>query len=293
MKKAVYAVIGGDERYLLAANYLSSLGDHVRIFGFDSGAIVDQSVTVSDFLFSAIHGADYIILPLPCSIEKGLIHTPLYKDSISLDALFCHIKPNQIVFGGKLDTSFCAALAEKNIICHDYAEREEFSILNAIPTAEGAIEIAIRELPFTLHGSNCLVIGYGRIAKVLCHSLAGLGAQVSAAARKESDRTWMQTFGYKPIHTKDLTEHISQFQVIINTVPQVLLTRDVLRQIKQDALIIDLASRPGGVDFESAKELGLKVIWALSLPGKVAPQSAANIICKAIFNIIDESEVNA
>ncbi|MBE7041149.1 MAG: dipicolinate synthase subunit DpsA [Ruminococcaceae bacterium] len=291
MKTTVFAVIGGDVRYVRCADFFCSLGAEVRTFGFDPQVAFDEQVITADSLACAIQGADYILLPLPVSVEKGLVNTPLYQGTISLNSVSELISHDQVVFGGKMDNTFLDAIRQKGVLCHDYTEYEDFSVLNAIPTAEGALEIAMRELPVTLHGASCLVIGFGRIAKVLCHNLLALGAHVTAAARKQSDRTWMQTFGYIPIHTKDLQNHIGSFQLIINTAPVPLLTRDVLSHINKEALIIDLASRPGGVDFESAEKLGIKVIWALSLPGKVAPRTAGDIICKTILNIINDSEV--
>ncbi len=293
MKTTVFAVIGGDVRYVRCANYFCSLGAEVRAYGFDTQVTFDKQVITADSLPRAIQGADYILLPLPVSTEKGLVSTPLYQGSVSLSSVSELVTHGQVVFGGKMDTSFLDAMRQKGVVCHDYTECEGFSVLNAIPTAEGALEIAMRELPVTLHGTRCLVIGFGRIAKVLCHDLLALGVHVTAAARKQKDRIWMQTFGYTPIHTKDLKNHIGKFQLIINTVPMLLLTHDVLTLASKEALIIDLASRPGGVDFESAEKLGLKVIWALSLPGKVAPQTAGDIICETILNIINDTEVKA
>ena len=48
---------------------------------------------------------------------------------------------------------------------------------------------------------------------------------------------------------------------------------------------------PTGVDFAAAQQSGLNVIWALSLPGKVAPRTAGNIIKDTILNMIHEMEV--
>ena len=156
-----------------------------------------------------------------------------------------------------------------NCQCIDYLNREELSILNAIPTSEGAIQIMMEELPITLHDSNCLVLGFGRIAKVLSHMLTGLGAHVACCARKHSDLAWIRTLGYRPMHISELSENVRNFDVILNTIPAQILTREVLDKTKTDVLVIDLASKPGGVDFEAAKELNIKTIWALSLPGEV------------------------
>lgn len=291
MKPALFAIIGGDKRYALAADYLRASGAEVCVFGFDHSTTFQQDVIYATTLADATRDADYIILPLPCTVSDGFVSIAGVSSPISIMELLSAISPGQMVFGGKLDTALQAAINKIGAFCYDYADCDEFAVLNAIPTAEGAIEIAMRELPVTLHGTNCLVIGFGRIAKILCQKLQGLGAIVSASARKERDLAFMHAFGYLPIHIKDLSSHIGKAQLIVNTVPQLILTHDLLQEAGKDALIIDLASRPGGVDFDYAKALGLKTIHALSLPGKVAPQTAAEIICKTVISII-ERKVN-
>lgn len=159
---------------------------------------------------------------------------------------------------------------------------------NAVPTAEGAIEIAISETPVTIHGSKCLVLGYGKIGKILTKDLYGMGAITYAAARKYADLAMIEGHGYEPLQMSTLKGRINEFDIIFNTVPALILDDEVLSKVQKDALIIDLASKPGGVDFEAAKKYGLRVIWALSLPGKVAPITSGAIIKDTIMNIINE-----
>lgn len=161
-------------------------------------------------------------------------------------------------------------------------------ITNAVPTAEGAIEIAMSETPITLHGSKCLVTGYGRIGKILAKMLRGIGAKVSVEARKYADLALIEGHSCEAIALGELAHHVGEYDIIFNTVPTMLFDREILCKVKKDALIIDLASRPGGVDFDAAAELGVKVIWALSLPGKVAPVSAGAIIKDTIVNVLKE-----
>ena len=56
------------------------------------------------------------------------------------------------------------------------------------------------------------------------------------------------------------------FDAVINTVPAPVLPRTLLQQLPGGALIIDLASLPGGTDFAAAEELGLHAEHALALP---------------------------
>ena len=170
----------------------------------------------------------------------------------------------------------------------DFLRREDFLILNAIPTVEGALEIAISETPVTLHGSHALVIGYGRIGKLLCSRLAALGASVTSAARNNDDFSWIEAFGYRSVNTLKLDGTLHTYDVIFNTVPCLVLTPARLRELKPACAIIDLASAPGGTDFKAAERLGLRCRWALSLPGQCAPESAARTMRLILERILVE-----
>lgn len=158
-------------------------------------------------------------------------------------------------------------------------------IANAVPTAEGAIQIAMEELATTIFGLKVLVVGYGRISKVLSRLLRSMGARVTVSARKFSDLAWIEADGFTPAHTNDLGEAMEGSQLIINTVPAAVLNEELLTKVQKGCLLIDLASKPGGIDFSTASRLGLKAIWALSLPGKVAPITAGKIIFDTMQNI--------
>lgn len=145
--------------------------------------------------------------------------------------------------------------------------------------------LAIEKSSITLHNSNCLVLGFGRIGKILSKMLAGIGANVYCEARKDSDIAWIKSNGYKPIHLKDLDEYLNRFDFIFNTIPYLVLDEKRLKLIKRECLLIDLASKPGGIDFEKAKNMELQTEWALALPGKVAPKTAAKYLYDVIINI--------
>lgn len=280
------SVIGGDLRQLTLAKLLSKDGYAVKIFGFDkeidSGSLT-KATDIKDALSSQI-----FILPLPISHDGIVINSPFSEKEIHIKELTDSLPEKSIVLGGKIPLSFLNTCRQKGIKVFDYFEREELTVANAIPTAEGAIEIALCETPYTLHNSKCLVIGYGRIGKILADRLKAFGADVTVSARKHSDFAWIEANGYKKAHTGNL--EISKYNLIFNTVPAMVLTEEHLKNIPKDSLIIDLASKPGGVDFALAKELGVKVIWALSLPGKVAPITSGEIIKNAVINIINEME---
>ena len=118
--------------------------------------------------------------------------------------------------------------------------------------------------------------------------LCGIGAKVTVSARKRKDLAQISAFGYEGVPIWELHDYIGKFDIIFNTVPSMILDRDLLTKVHRHCLIIDLASKPGGVDFAAAHEAGLKTVHALSLPGKVAPDTAGDIIKDTILNILDE-----
>lgn len=256
------SVIGGDLRQLTLARLLKKEGYSVFLYGFEEH---QEAPACIESLEKAMQ-SDIIILPVPVSFDGINVNMPFGKTDISLEHIIEEINPSSLVLGGQIKPEFARALSARGIAFRDYLLRDELSIRNAIPTAEGAIEIAISETPITLHGSKILVTGYGKVGKILARMLSGIGAQTYVEARKYADLALIEGHGYVPVALCEFPLCVGEFDVIFNTVPSLLFTRDVLKKIKKDTLIIDLASRPGGVDFSAAKELGLRVIWALSLP---------------------------
>ena len=171
----------------------------------------------------------------------------------------------------------------------EYGNIPSFVEENGAITAEGALQIAMRHRLRTLRGSDVLVIGYGGIGKPLSAMLKSLGADVSVAVRREEQLWILKGEGYRPILSKDLLQFAGEYDVIFNTAPQLLLTRPVLEQMSPGVLIVDLASRPGGVDWKTAREMELKAVHALALPGQLTPVSGAIAIQHAVYQICEEA----
>ncbi len=288
MNNMQFAVIGGDARQIWLARELAADGHTVRLFGFDKcegdGPRPEKTIA------KAVGMADVVILPFPSQNEQGWLNAPFAAEQISPEEVLDAVPKTALVVAGRVLPELAQMAKERKLELIDYGLREELSILNAIPSAEGAIQICMEETPFTIHGASILVMGFGRIGKVLSNILHHMGAKVTVSARKASDLAWIEAMGYTAIHSRELAGHLGGFQVIFNTVPATLLTKPLLEEISDDCLIIDLASRPGGVDFEAAAKLSKRVIWALSLPGKVAPATAGHIIKTTVYNIIKERE---
>jgi len=287
--KTTFAVIGGDLRQVHLADLLTDCNYNVYAVGFDRDVEISPNVLRLKSAAEAVGKSDCIILPLPFSIDGTTVNAPYARMPISLDEIWRSSGENKLVTGGKFTKDVYSAGRDYGFRPVDYYEREELAVLNTIPTAEGAIQIAMEELPITLHNSNCLVTGFGRVSKMLCRDLSALGARVTACARKYSDLAWMKTLGYTPVHISSLDSCIGGFDIVFNTVPAIILGEKLLLLLKKDCLVIDLASKPGGVDFETARRLGIKTFWALSLPGKVAPITSGGIIKDTIINILAEN----
>ncbi len=285
-KNPAIAVIGGDLRQIRAAEYLMQAGYSVRIYGFDQYEL-PKDCFLADSLVQAVSGVDYVILPLPWSRDGVILNAPYSAEDIELEQIYASVMPWMTVLGGKID---CCSFADRGIRAIDYFAQESFQILNAVPTAEGAIQIAMEESPITISQSRCLVVGYGRIGKVLAQRLRGLHASVCVSARKSEDFAWIRASGYESIKTSDIRQRIGEFDFIFNTVPVRVISEAELQQVKRGALLIDLASAPGGIDMESAQKYGVQTVWSLSLPGKVAPDTAGKILSQVLADVIQETQ---
>lgn len=229
--------------------------------------------------------ADITVLPMPVS-EDGAF---LYQSDTSIADCFA-VLTGKTVYGGRVSTAVKRVAEAHGVTIKDHFEREEAVVQNVIPTVEGALQLAMEQTPFTLHGAEVLVAGYGRIGKVLSESLSCLGALVTVSARKQGDFAWCKVRGYKTIHSHRILEQIGRFDLIFNTVPYRLFGAREIEKMREDALLIDLASAPGGTDFAAAEKLGKNVLHALALPPKVAPRTAGEIICNTILNMYQEEE---
>lgn len=274
------SIIGGDLRIVKLANMLKN-NYNVKTYALENGVEIQN---ISNSIEECITNADIIISAIPFSKDGVKINTPYSKEEINIEELFSKAKGKTII-AGNITNKIKELAINKNVQIIDILEQEELAILNAVSTAEGAIQIAISNIPKNLCGSNVLIMGFGRIGKILAKMLVGFGANVSCEARKNSDLAWIKSYGYEPIDISNLKNNLSRFDIIFNTIPSIILDKEKLKQVKEEALIIDLASAPGGVDKEQVEKLNKKYILALALPGKISPESSAEYIKQTLENM--------
>ena len=277
-------VVGGDMRQAKLAELLAEDGHTVHTWALEGA---EEAVEPAERLEEA-RLADCVILPLPAAGEGGRLNAPLSALHPSLEEVLDALRPGQVVCAGKVGPGLRALAEERGLRLFDYFLREELAVANAVPTAEGAVQLAMEELPVTLHGARVLVIGFGRLGRALAPRLSALGARVTVAARKWSDLAWIKVSGWEGEHSGQLKGWLCAYDLIINTVPALILDEGCLHDLKPGCLVLDLASKPGGVDFGAARRLGVPAIWALSLPGKVAPVTAGVIVRDTVCHILDE-----
>ena len=284
-----FAVVGGDLRTIKLAKILAKEGNMVYTYGLEKAEELKEikNIIFCEKLIEAVKMVQVVIGPIPFSSDGININMPFSDGKLSIRE-FMHNLNAKILIAGTIAPDVYELANDEYIEIVDIMKREELAVLNTIATAEGAIEIAIANTNKILHGSNVLVLGFGRIGKVLARKLAGLSTKVTCAARKEEDLAWIKAYGHKGININQIDKNLSEFDVIINTVPQMILTAEKLGYVKQECLLIDLASNPGGIDKKVAKEKGLQLIWALALPGKVAPVTTAEFIKDTVYNILKE-----
>lgn len=284
-----FAIIGGDLRIIKLAKMLADEGNKVYTYGLEKAEELKniENIIFCEKLNKAVQDSEIVIGPIPFSSNGKDINSPFSDNTISIRELM-HVINAKILIAGSIAPEIYDLANDEYIEIIDIMKREELAVLNTISTAEGTIEIAISNTNKIIHGSEVLILGFGRIGKVLARKMAGLAAKVTCAARKDEDLAWIKAYGHRATNINTIGENLSQYDIIINTVPHLILTSERLQYIREDCLLIDLASNPGGIDKRSAKDRGLKLIWALALPGKVAPVTTAEFLKDTIYNVLKE-----
>lgn len=289
------AIIGGDLRLIHLAILLSKQGVAVTVYGnhptFYELTKEDECyyfthIETSDSLTETIKNHHVLILPTPISKDGERIMTPKSTDPIMLSNFLSLLTHKPLVLGGAMNSKITEFFQEHSIPYCDLMNIESVAIGNAIATAEGTILEAIKRSQINLHQSKSLVLGYGRCAQILAGKLKAMDASVTVAARRPEAIAFANAYGFQTGKLPDILSDLSQYDYIFNTVPVMLLSKEVLQTTKSDVTIIDIASAPGGVDYNAASELNRNATLCLALPGIYAPKSSANILLHAILDYV-------
>lgn len=272
-------VLSGDERNIQVMKQMAKKTMQITAVGFSSEDIKQDHIThlnISEVNFSS---ADAILLPIAGVDNNGNISVRGSDEKLVLTKeLLAQTPEHCLVFSGGANQTLRNIVNSANRTLVPIFERDDVAIANSIPTAEATLQIAMEETKQIIQGTNVTIIGFGRIGTTMARLFHQVGANVTVAARNDSDIAKIKTLRYQAVYSEHMTDVLMQSKIIINTVPALLLDKNALHHIQSDNLIIDVASKPGGVDFDTAKLLGIKTIHALALPGKVAPITAGNII---------------
>ena len=271
-----FTVCGGDLRSVYLVQRLRKDGHTVQCFDLEMGDIPPSCHTAS--LHTAVSTTQCIILPTPV-FKGGMLNAPLGSCVVTPEELAQTLPPHTSVFGGSIPEEFLQLCSRRGVYPLALLSVESLAVKNAALTAECAVQVILREIPYTLERCPILILGAGRIGRLLGLKLRALGASVTVAARGDADRAWGAALGLNPADFADLAPLLPQVRLLINTIPAQVLSQTQLSLLPQDALLFELASKPGGFPSTDLHT----VISCGGLPGTYTPQSAADVIAETIY----------
>jgi dipicolinate synthase subunit A len=282
-------VIGGDARQLEIIRKLIELDAKLSLVGFEqldhafTGAVKEK---INEVDFSQM---DAIILPVPGTNMEGHIETIFSNEKVVLtEEMLLKTSVNCTIYSG-ISNSYLTGItknAKRRLI--QLFERDDVAIYNSIPTVEGTIMMAIQHTDFTIHGSKVAVLGLGRVGMSVARTFHALGAQIKVGARKSEHLARITEMALVPFHLNNLESEVKDVDILINTIPQMIVNATVISKMPTHTLTIDLASKPGGTDFRYAEKRGIKALLAPGLPGIVAPKTAGQILANVLSQLLHD-----
>lgn len=280
-----YAVIGGDLRQIYLLSELSKTTHalcHYALCQPPKQFFPTQHFTAMTSLETAAANSRHIICPIPLSKDSDLLNQSGVKKNIPLKQLLSLLTPEQCFFAGCIPDAFHQEALKKSVLVFDFMKDSELSYFNTIATAEGVICQAITASPMNLHKSRCAVLGYGKCGRILTDDLKRMFCYVTAVSSCKEELAQAALSADDAMDLKEFFTCIGEYYFIFNTIPSVILTKDILVHVNPQTRILDIASAPGGVDYAAAKELNIPAILCPGLPGKYAPLSSAQAILRCI-----------
>lgn len=280
--------LGGDQRQLSILNELY-IRHSIDVIGYKLIEL-DDNINKINIENLDISLYDVIIFPVNGVQDNYLLKTPFDDEQIYLDlSLLSTSKPNALIFTGIRTKWLDDILKSSNKECIALMDDNDVKRENSIPTVEGIVGDLVYNTPSTINQANILVLGHGNIGKLLVDKLRALDANVSVGVILENDFEYLKKHDINTFYTNDhqlFSDTIKQSQIIINTVPSLILNKDFLDLVDKKAYILDIASTPHGVDKDYADEKGLNHKLSLGIPALVAPKTAGLILYKKINKMI-------
>ena len=259
-------VLSGDMRQKALATELCARG-----IAIDTGTILDG-------IYKAV------ILPY---VSFSGEYLNIVDGRLQLDDIIPYLRRGTVVFAGMYPSKFKDACEEREVRLIDWFADEELTVKNAYLTAEGALGIAIEKSPRAIKDSLVTIIGYGRVAKACARMFNLMGSHVRIMARSYAARIDAYTHGYKSYEIEN-DAPLSDADIIINTVPSMILNAKRMANVNNNAMIIELASKPYGTDSAAAEKMGIPLYIAPGLPAKVAPLTAGRLMADMAMKYLKE-----
>lgn len=270
----VVAVLGGDMRMLEHIRGAIADGAEARHHGCVPQAAEVAGGIACATVEQALAGAHIVSCPIPGVGVDAALYAPHAPAPIQLTAARLRLlAPGAVVFSGPMPHAMEGWAREAGVAALDYSEDDPLSILHAIPTAEGAIKVAVEHTAETICGMRTLCIGYGRVGVSVAAAFQAMHARVTVAARNPVQLARAESLGLDTVHTDRLAEVVGGYDLIVSSPTAKIVTAEVLAAVKPDALVIDLRSPPGSVEHEAGKALGKRIVWARAQAG-TAPRTA-------------------
>ncbi|MGN0307061.1 MAG: dipicolinate synthase subunit DpsA [Lachnospiraceae bacterium] len=282
-----YALIGGDMRQVYLTEKLADSSYRICHYALSSSPGKEHCSPAAS-LQEACHSSSRIICPIPLSPDGIHLNQKGLTDELTLEQLLTQLHTGQLFFAGAIPIPFKEAMEKKGVKVYDLMEIPSLSYFNTLATAEGAICEAISLSPINLHKSRCLILGYGKCGSTLAYYLKGMSCRLDILTRDSLEQSKAALTDAHVDGLEALDSRVMDYDFIFNTIPAPVLTAPLLKKMKPQVTIIDIASSPGGVDFTAARKLNLSAVLASGLPGKYAPASSARAIKETIETMLKE-----
>lgn len=274
-------------RLVKLAPILEKENNQIYILGLEKAKELENSsnMRICRNLEQVLENAEIVISSIPFTRDGITINMPLSDNKIKINE-FMNLMKDKTLIAGTISSNIYEKYKDVEII--DIMKNEKLAILNTIATAEGAIKEIIENMQVNVHGSKIMIFGFGRVGKTLAKKLDGLSAKITVVSKEEEELAWAEVYGYTNMQLNKIEDVIKDYDVIVNTIPHIILQGDILQKINKDILLLDLASGEGGINKEEAQENKINLIKALGIPGKISPVTTAKILKETIYEILEE-----